>query len=105
MDNADGYSCVTGSCGDTTEIFLKFQDGKIKDASFQTDGCGSCIICGSFAAEMAIGKNPDEVAEITGEAILELFGCFPKEDQHCAFLAAEALQKALNNYMIDKGGK
>jgi nitrogen fixation NifU-like protein len=105
MDNADGYGRITGSCGDTMELFLKFQDDKVKKASFQTDGCGSSSICGSFAAEMAIGKNPDELAEITGETILEILGRFPKEDRHCAFLAADALQEALEDYMKNKGGK
>ncbi|MBN1851007.1 MAG: iron-sulfur cluster assembly scaffold protein [Deltaproteobacteria bacterium] len=103
MENADGYGRVTGSCGDTMEIFLKFQNDIVKEASFQTDGCGSSMICGSFAVEMALGKNPDELIEITGEKILEILQKFPKEDRHCAFLAADTLQEALNNYMI-KGG-
>jgi nitrogen fixation NifU-like protein len=105
MDNADGYSRVTGSCGDTMEIFLKFQNDTVKEASFQTDGCGSSMICGSFAVEMALGKNPDELIEITGEKILEVLEKFPKEDQHCAFLAAEALQEALEDYMKKHGRK
>jgi nitrogen fixation NifU-like protein len=100
IDNPDGYGRVTGSCGDTMQIFLKFENDKIKEASFQTDGCGSSAVCGSFAAEMAIGKNPDEIIEITGEAILEKLGGLPKEEEHCAFLSAETLQEALHEYMI-----
>jgi nitrogen fixation NifU-like protein len=49
---------------------------------------------------MAIGKNPDEILEITGEAILKKLGGLPEEDRHCAFLAAATLQEALNTYMI-----
>jgi nitrogen fixation NifU-like protein len=49
---------------------------------------------------MAIGKNPDEIIEITGEAILEKLGGLPKEEEHCAFLSAETLQEALHEYMI-----
>lgn len=100
IDNPDGYGRVTGSCGDTMQIFLKFENDRIKEASFQTDGCGSSAVCGSFAVEMAIGKNPDEIVEITGEAILEKLGGLPKEDEHCAFLSAESLQEALHEYMI-----
>jgi len=102
MDKSDGYGRVTGSCGDTMEIFLKFENGRVQDASFQTDGCGSSTVCGSFATEMALGRSPDEIIHITGEAILEKVEKFPEEDQHCAFLSAEALQEALNNYMIKK---
>ena len=100
MEDPDGSARITGSCGDTMEIFLKFENGRVKEATFQTDGCGTSAVCGSFAAEMAHNKNPDELVEITGDNILQLLGGFPKEDEHCAFLAAETLQEALNNYMI-----
>ena len=100
MADPDGYARITGSCGDTMEIFLKFQKGRVLTASFQTDGCGTSAVCGSFASEMALNKTPDELLEVTGEKILEILGGFPKEDEHCAFLAAETLQEALNNYMI-----
>ena len=100
LENPDGYGRVTGSCGDTMEIFLKFENGTVKNASFQTDGCGSSMVCGSFAAEQSFGKNPDEILNITGETILEKLGGLPEEDKHCAFLSADALQEALNDYRI-----
>ena len=97
--NPDGYGCIEGSCGDTMQIYLRFHDDRVKEASFQTDGCGSSIICGSFAAELALGKDPDELTDITGETILNIFGRWPEEEKHCAFLAAETLQEALEDYM------
>ncbi len=100
MEDADGHGRITGTCGDTMELFLRFEKGKVQAASFQTDGCGSSTICGSFAAELALGKTPDQLLEITGEKILKILGGFPEEERHCAFLSAEALQEALNNYMI-----
>ncbi len=105
MADPDGYARVTGPCGDTMQIFLRFEEDRVRDASFVTDGCGSSGVCGSFAAEMALGKQPDELIEITGEAILEKIGGLPEEDRHCAFLAAETLQEALNTYMTRQAGK
>jgi len=99
MENPDGYGHVAGSCGDRMEIFLRFEDDHVKEATFRTDGCGSSLVCGSFAAELALGKKPDELAEISGETILEALGGLPEEDRHCALLAAETLQEALDNYM------
>ena len=99
LADADAHSRVTGECGDTMEIFLKFENECVKDAAYRTDGCGSSTVCGSFAAEMAHGKTPDELADITGERILEKLGTFPEEDRHCAFLAAGAVQEALHQYM------
>ena len=100
MDNPDGYGRVTGSCGDTMQIFLKFEKDKVKAARFLTDGCGPSMVCGSFAAELALGKTPDELVEISGETILKILGSFPEENRHCAFLAADTLQDALSDYMI-----
>ena len=100
LSNPDGYARVTGPCGDTMEIFLKFKGDCIEEAAFETDGCGSSAVCGSFAAEMALGKTPDELLDVTGDAILERMGGAPEKEQHCAFLAGETLQEALSNYMI-----
>lgn len=99
MALADGYARLTGSCGDTMEIFLRFEDGRVKEASFLTDGCASSMVCGSFAAELALEKPPEELRKITGETILNILGGLPDEDRHCAFLAADTLQLALGHYL------
>ncbi len=98
LPNADGKSKVTGKCGDTMEFYLKISNDKVEKALFWTDGCGSSTACGSMAAELAQGKAIDDLAEIDGEFILKKLGGLPKEEQHCAFLAAGALQEALRDY-------
>ncbi len=100
IKNPDAHARIKGVCGDTMEIFLKFEENHVKEASYLTDGCSSSSICGSFAAELAIGKSPDELFDVTGESILKKLGNIAKEEQHCAFLAAETLREALNDYMI-----
>ncbi|MBN2031891.1 MAG: iron-sulfur cluster assembly scaffold protein [Deltaproteobacteria bacterium] len=96
----DGHACLTGKCGDTMEIFLKFNGECIKEAAYLTNGCISSKVCAALAAQMAQGKTPDEAVGITAQTILELLGDFPKGEEHCAFLAAETLQEALHNYML-----
>ena len=105
IPNPEGYGRVTGTCGETIEIFLRFEKEEVKDATFQTDGCGASAVCGSFAAELARGRSPEEITEITGEMILDLLGGLPAENRHCAFLAAETLQEALDDYMRKSHGK
>jgi len=100
IKNPSGYATLRGSCGDTFQIFLKFDKDRVTKASFQTDGCGPSIACGSFAAEMSIGKTSDELMDITGESILKELGGLPEENEHCAFLAAETLHQAVDDYMI-----
>lgn len=46
MKDPDGYACLRGVCGDTMEIFLKFKNDRVKEASFQTDGCGASTVGG-----------------------------------------------------------
>lgn len=99
MEAPDGYARVTGSCGDTMEIFLKFKDGRVSGASYLTDGCASSNVCGSFASELALGRDPDGLTDINGEAVLKMIGRLPDEDRHCADLAAAAVQEALSDYM------
>ncbi|RJP23837.1 MAG: iron-sulfur cluster assembly scaffold protein [Candidatus Abyssobacteria bacterium SURF_5] len=100
MDDADGHATVKGICGDSMEIFLKFQDNAVLSASFLTDGCGATVVCGSYAAEMSFGKAPDDLLEITGESILTELGGLPPDHQHCAFLAAASLHAAVDDYLV-----
>ena len=95
----DGHACLTGKCGETIEIFLRFEGERVSDASFVTDGCGSITASGSRATSMAIGKTTDEVLEITGEAIIQEMEGFPQAEAHCADLAVETLQEALHDHM------
>ncbi|MCF8062031.1 MAG: iron-sulfur cluster assembly scaffold protein [Deltaproteobacteria bacterium] len=104
LEDPDGYGRLTGSCGDTMEIFLRVQGERVAEATYRTDGCGSSAVCGSFAAELARGKTPEEVTDISGETILAVLGGLPEEDRHCAFLAAATLQDALESYMRKPAG-
>ncbi|MBU2497650.1 MAG: iron-sulfur cluster assembly scaffold protein [Proteobacteria bacterium] len=99
IDNPHGYARLTGKCGETMEISLKFDREHVSQAALLTDGCAAITVCGSFASEMAIGKSPEGILEITGQTIIETVGSFPKDEAHCAFLAAETLQEALDDYM------
>ncbi|MFQ5721784.1 MAG: iron-sulfur cluster assembly scaffold protein, partial [Candidatus Aminicenantales bacterium] len=71
--------------------------------SFQTDGCGTTIACGSMATEIARGKSfTQALALISAEEILKRIGGLPPADVHCAQLAAETLRRALADYLYQK---
>jgi nitrogen fixation protein NifU and related proteins len=96
----DGHACLTGKCGETIEMFLNFEGDHVKEAAYRTNGCISSKVCAALTAQMAHGKTTDELLEITAETILSQLGEFPKNEEHCAFLAAESLQEALHSYML-----
>jgi nitrogen fixation NifU-like protein len=103
MDHPDGYAQVKGTCGDTMEMFLKMKDEAIAECSFQTDGCGTTIACGSVATDLAKGKTfTQALASISADQILKRLGGLPEEDIHCAQLASEALRRALADYLTQK---
>ncbi|MCF6249108.1 MAG: iron-sulfur cluster assembly scaffold protein [Desulfobacula sp.] len=102
MKNSDGQAKVTGECGDTMEIYLKFKKKRVSDASYFTTGCASSSVSSSFAAELTIRKTPDEILDITAKKVLDAIGQLPENDLHCASLAARTVQEALSNYMTNQ---
>lgn len=85
-------------CGDVMELTLKIKDEIIKDAKFQAFGCAPAIATCSIMTEMIKGKKIEEARKIKSDKIDESLGGLPKIKKHCANLAFETLQKALDNY-------
>ena len=103
MENPDGYAKVKGSCGDTMEMFIRMKDERIVECTFQTDGCGTTIACGSIASEVAQNKTFTQgLALISTDEILKRLGGLPESDVHCAQLASETLRRALADYLYQK---
>ncbi len=99
IPNADGFACVTGPCGDTMEIWLSIRDGRIRDATFWTDGCGTSIAAGSMATEMAKGMTITEAFRVTQQDILNSLGGLPEESAHCALLAANTIKESVRDFI------
>jgi nitrogen fixation NifU-like protein len=96
FENPDGYAKVKGPCGDTMEMFLKIDKENISECGFQTDGCGTTIVCGSAATELALNKSfIQALGLVSADEILKILGGLPQSDVHCAQLAAETLRRAL----------
>jgi len=98
MNNPDGYGKITGPCGDMMEISIRVKANTIAKCTFDTDGCGTTIACGSIITEMAAGKSIRQAKLITQETVLRFCGGLPEEDRHCALLAVNTLQEAIRDY-------
>ena len=98
MEDPDGCAIVRGPCGDTMEIYLRVQDGRIAEATFMTDGCGPTVACGSLLTSMAQGMSLQAAQEILAGDLLAALGGLPSEHEHCAHLAVNTLQEALAGY-------
>lgn len=106
IKNADGIGTVGNPvCGDLMTIYIKVKDNKIKDIKFKTFGCGAAIATSSMITELAKGKTLDEAKKITRNDVAKNLGGLPPVKMHCSNLAADALKKAIENYLEKKKSK
>ena len=100
IPNADGMGTVGNPvCGDLLKIFIKVKDNRIADVKFQTFGCGAAIATGSMVTEMVKGKILEEARAVTNKAVAEALGGLPPIKMHCSNLAANAIHKAIDDYL------
>jgi len=85
-------------CGDQMRMYIKVEDGKIKDLRWKTYGCASAIASTSALSELAKGKTLDEALKIDAKMIDDYLGNLPKHKFHCSILGHDALKAAIEEY-------
>ena len=103
LQNPDGYGKRTGECGDTFEMFVCIQNGRIQSVSFDTDGCVNTNACANTVSHLIEGKTIDEAWDIAPEDVIEFLETLSEENYHCAELAVGAFYLALANYQEHQG--
>jgi len=93
----------TGPCGDTMQIYLNIDDGKITDAKFQAIGCAAAYVSGSALTEMIKGKALEESEKIDEDEIIKHLGGLPIAKFHCACLAKKTLEQTIGQYRKTSG--
>jgi len=105
LSDADQVSELTGPCGDTMKVYLKLEEGRIKDAKIQVLGCPGAVASAMVAMDLAKGKTVEEALEIKDRDIVRILEELPEQKVHCVRLAVKALEKALHDYAGDNGAK
>ena len=109
IENADGTGEVGNPvCGDMMTFYIKVKDDRIEDVKFKTFGCGAAIAVSSMVSELAKGRTLAEAMKITPESVADKLEGLPKQKLHCSNLGAQALHKAIEDYLSKKkseGGK
>jgi len=100
IENPDGIGEVGNPiCGDMMTFYIKVKDNHLEDVKFKTFGCGAAIAVSSMTSEMAKGKTLDEALKITPGTVATQLEGLPKNKLHCSNLGAQALRKAIEDYL------
>lgn len=106
IPDADGIGEVGNPvCGDMMTFYIKVKDGMLIDVKYKTFGCGAAIAVASMVSEMAKGKTIEEALKITNEMVAKELGGLPPHKMHCSNLGADALHKAIEDYLKKKNEK
>lgn len=103
IKDADGIGDTRNMrCGDLMKIYLKVEkkNGKsvIKDAKFETFGCGHAIAISDMICEIIKGKTLDQALKVGYEDIKKQIGPVPSVKVHCAVLAQMGVKAAVEDY-------
>ena len=99
-----GRARITGTCGDTMEVWVVVRDGLVEQATFTTDGCAVSHACGSMTTCMAEGRFLEEIEYMEPEHVIRAFSGLPPDHEHCAELSTSALKVACANVGEPGGG-
>jgi len=103
IENPDAEATIGNpKCGDVMRVTLKIEKNRIKDIKFQTFGCAAAIATSSMLTELANGKTIEDALKITNIDVAKALGELPPIKMHCSNLAADALQKAIENWIKQK---
>ncbi|MEA1866266.1 MAG: iron-sulfur cluster assembly scaffold protein [Euryarchaeota archaeon] len=98
LHDANGVGRMTGTCGDTVQIQIRVENGRIKESGFITDGCGASVACGSMLTEIVTGKTIEAALIIDSGDLLRSLDGLPEENVHCSVLAVDVLREAIQDY-------
>lgn len=100
IPDADGIGLVgDSSCGDYLKIYIKVADGILVDVKFLVFGCPAAIATSSMLTDLAKGLKLEEALKLTDMDIIVALGGLPDPKIHCSNLGAEALHKAIEDYL------
>ncbi len=91
-------------CGDELEMHLNIKENKVADVKFTGKGCAISQASASMLTELIMGKNFEEVKNLSKEDILDNLGLHDLGPARikCALLSLKVLKSGLYSYLLEK---
>jgi len=86
------------SCGDLARFYLRVEGDLVREARFQTYGCGPSIAASSVATELVQDRPVGALDDLTPEAVEEALDGLPEDRRHAATMVVDAFRGALRHY-------
>ena len=83
------------ACGDMLRLAVRFADGCVAEARYQTRGCTASIAAGSALTEWLLGKTAQEMATLRPADIEQALDGLAPESKHAARLCTDAVRAVL----------
>jgi len=100
IDDPAGVGDVTNQvCLDRIRLTIKITNDVLTEAKFKANGCPPTIAAASVLTELAAGRTVADAKSLSRVDITDALGRLPAAKMHCAILAIDALQAALDDAM------
>jgi nitrogen fixation NifU-like protein len=97
--DADGYALVGDpSCGDSMQLWIKVDSGRISNVKFNSNGCAGAIATSSMTTVLAMNKSIEEAKRITDDDIVAALRGVSRKDGACSLSGVTALRAAIQHY-------
>lgn len=82
-------------CGDHLRLWIRLDQDRIQEASFQAVGCGAAIAVGSAGTELLKGRTIDQARQLGAFELNAALGGLPVSKRHALLMFLECLYEAL----------
>jgi NifU-like protein involved in Fe-S cluster formation len=79
-------------------LYLHVHGNCVADATFQAEGCGVTIACGSMLTELLKDRSHFECRQISAETLDNALDGIPIGKEYCVAVAISALRDAIRNW-------
>jgi nitrogen fixation NifU-like protein len=105
MENPSVVEEGRNTCGDTIQVYLRIEDGKIADASYEGAFCAFSNASASQVTEFVKGMSLGEVEAIDRPKLFELVGDDLSDNPHrlkCILFPLNTIKSACRKFREDK---